>query len=72
MVYGIQIPSQRDVILIDLPGFGLSSRPQLRSKLDAKGWWVDTTGDDVEEFYTEVLDLWFKKMRLSKVILLGE
>ncbi|KAH9507781.1 Alpha/beta hydrolase domain-containing protein 4 [Bulinus truncatus] len=61
---------QRDVILLDLPGFGLSSRPDLRVKYD-NGWWVDTTADDIEEFYTEVLERWFQQMSLDKVILLG-
>ncbi|BFZ12606.1 hypothetical protein BsWGS_15645 [Bradybaena similaris] len=60
----------RDVILIDLPGFGLSSRPQLRVKKEGL-WRVDTTADDIDEFYTEVLNLWFEKMGLEKVVLLG-
>ncbi|XP_005096462.1 1-acylglycerol-3-phosphate O-acyltransferase ABHD5 [Aplysia californica] len=64
------LAEQRDVILIDLPGFGLSSRSELRVKF-VDGWWVDTTGDDIEAFYTEILEQWFKKMKLSKIILLG-
>ncbi|XP_013083077.1 (Lyso)-N-acylphosphatidylethanolamine lipase-like isoform X3 [Biomphalaria glabrata] len=64
------LAEQRDVILLDLPGFGLSSRPDLRVKYE-NGWWVDTSADDVEEFYTEVLEQWFQKLCLDKVILLG-
>ncbi|CAG5136162.1 unnamed protein product [Candidula unifasciata] len=64
------LAERRDVILIDLPGFGLSSRPQLRVKKEGL-WRVDTTVDDIDEFYTEVLNLWFEKMGLEKVVLLG-
>lgn len=55
---------------MDLPGFGLSSRPELRIKYE-NGWWVDTTAGDIEEFYIEVLESWFQKMGLDKFILLG-
>ncbi|CAL1528065.1 unnamed protein product [Lymnaea stagnalis] len=64
------LAEQRDVILLDLPGFGLSSRPDLRVKYE-DGWWVDTTADDIETFYTEILELWFQKVALNEVILLG-
>ena len=62
---------QRKVILLDLPGFGLSCRPDLRVKR-VDGWKrEETTVDDIEDFYTEVLELWCQKMGLSKFILLG-
>ncbi|XP_059144436.1 (Lyso)-N-acylphosphatidylethanolamine lipase-like isoform X1 [Physella acuta] len=64
------LAEERDVILLDLPGFGLSSRPELRIKYE-NGWWVDTTVDDIEEFYTEVLESWFQKMSFNNFILLG-
>ncbi|GFR71868.1 1-acylglycerol-3-phosphate O-acyltransferase ABHD5 [Elysia marginata] len=64
------LAKERNVILIDLPGFGLSSRPNLRSKKQ-DGWWVDTTGDDIEHFYTEILERWFIKMGIQKCVLLG-
>jgi len=65
------IAKQRKVILLDLPGFGLSCRPDLRVKR-VDGWKrEETTVDDIEDFYTEVLELWCQKMGLSKFILLG-
>uniref|UniRef100_A0A0B7B3J1 AB hydrolase-1 domain-containing protein n=1 Tax=Arion vulgaris TaxID=1028688 RepID=A0A0B7B3J1_9EUPU len=64
------LAEKRDVILIDLPGFGLSSRPELRVKKE--GYWrVDTTVDDIDEFYADVLNLWFEEMGLERVVLLG-
>lgn len=62
---------KRDVILIDLPGFALSSRPQLRVKKQGV-WRVDTTAEDIDEFYAEVLNLWCEKMDLKKFVLLGK
>ena len=59
------------MILIDLPGFGLSSRPNFRSKKQ-DGWWVDTTGDDIEHFYAAILEKWFIKMGIQQCVLLGK
>jgi len=55
-----ELSKKRDVYAIDMPGFGLSSRPQL--------------GDDAkiaEELMVKALEEWRSKLQLEKFILLG-
>mmetsp|Transcript_17781 Transcript_17781/g.40243 ORF Transcript_17781/g.40243 Transcript_17781/m.40243 type:complete len:369 (+) Transcript_17781:194-1300(+) len=54
------LSSRYHVVAIDMPGFGLSSRPKFPE-----------SPDEAEEMFVEALDLWRKEMKLSSFVLCG-